>query len=33
MSADVLIRTGARTPWDYLIAPIARNLNRSLREK
>ena len=33
MSADVSIRTGARTPWEYLIAPIARNLNRSLREK
>ena len=33
MSADVSIRTGARTPWEYLIAPIARNLNRSLRER
>ena len=33
MAADVSIRTGARTPWEYLVAPIARNLNRSLREE
>ena len=33
MSADVMIRTGARSPWDYLIAPIVRDMRRSLREK
>ncbi|MCA8881313.1 MAG: HlyD family type I secretion periplasmic adaptor subunit [Rhodobacteraceae bacterium] len=33
MAADVLIRTGTRTPWDYLIAPIARNFTLSLREE
>jgi len=33
MAADISIRTGARTPWEYLVAPIARNLNRSLREE
>lgn len=29
MSADVAIRTGARTPWEYFIAPIARNFNKA----
>ena len=33
MSADVLIRTGARTPWEYLIAPISRSLALALREE
>jgi HlyD family type I secretion membrane fusion protein len=32
MGADVMIRTGARTPWDYIKAPIADVLNWSLRE-
>lgn len=33
MSAEVMIRTGARTTWDYLTAPIARSLSRALREE
>jgi HlyD family type I secretion membrane fusion protein len=33
MSAEVMIRTGARTPLDYLTAPIARFLSRALREE
>lgn len=32
MGAEVFIRTGERTPLEYLIAPIARLLNRGLRE-
>jgi epimerase transport system membrane fusion protein len=30
MSADVAIRTGSRTPWEYFIAPIARSISRGL---
>lgn len=33
MSADVMIRTGARTPWQYLTAPLERSLSRSMREE
>ncbi len=33
MSADVMIRTGARTPVEYLFAPITRYLDKALREK
>lgn len=33
MSADVMIRTGARTPVEYLMAPISRYLGKALREK
>ena len=33
MGADVIIRTGARTPWEYIKAPIARFIDWSLREK
>ncbi len=33
MSADVMIRTGARSPWDYLMAPLKRALTNSLREQ
>ena len=32
MGAEVFIRTGDRTPLEYLVAPIARILNRGLRE-
>ena len=32
MSADVMIKTGARTAWDYLSAPIVRSLSFALRE-
>lgn len=32
MSADVMIRTGARTPWEYLKAPIARFIGWGMRE-
>ncbi|WP_299616665.1 HlyD family type I secretion periplasmic adaptor subunit [Pelagibius sp.] len=32
MGAEVFIRTGERTALDYLIAPIARILNRGMRE-
>lgn len=32
MGADVFIRTGARTPFDYLIQPIARSIRLGLRE-
>ncbi|MGO4386935.1 HlyD family type I secretion periplasmic adaptor subunit [Microvirga sp. 2YAF29] len=30
MSADVAIRTGSRTPWEYFLAPISRSLSRVL---
>jgi HlyD family type I secretion membrane fusion protein len=33
MGADVFIQTGARSAFDYLIAPIADSLQLSLREK
>ena len=33
MGADVMIRTGARTPWEYIKAPIARFIHGSLREE
>lgn len=33
MSAEVMIRTGTRTTWDYLTAPIARNFSRAMREE
>ncbi len=33
MSADVMIRTGIRTPWEYIVAPITRVLGRGLREQ
>jgi epimerase transport system membrane fusion protein len=33
MGADVMIRTGARTPWEYVKAPIARFIQWSLREE
>ncbi|WP_048708997.1 HlyD family type I secretion periplasmic adaptor subunit [Microvirga massiliensis] len=33
MGADVMIRTGARTPWEYVKAPIARFIQGSLREE
>ncbi|MGI9417426.1 MAG: HlyD family type I secretion periplasmic adaptor subunit [Geminicoccaceae bacterium] len=32
MGADVFIRTGARTPLEYLLDPITRNLQLGLRE-
>lgn len=32
MGADVFIRTGARTPFDYLLDPITRSLQLGLRE-
>lgn len=32
MSAEVMIRTGARTTWEYLSAPITEFLSRSMRE-
>lgn len=32
MGAEVFIRTGDRTPLEYLVAPITRILNRGLRE-
>lgn len=32
MTATVMIRTGARTPLDYILAPILRNMNRAMRE-
>jgi HlyD family type I secretion membrane fusion protein len=32
MGADVFIRTGARTPFEYLLSPIATSLQFSLRE-
>jgi epimerase transport system membrane fusion protein len=32
MGADVMIRTGTRTPIDYLMEPIVRTLSRGLRE-
>lgn len=33
MSAEVMIRTGARTALDYLAAPIARSFSRAMREE
>lgn len=33
MSADVMIKTGARTTWEYLSAPIVRSLSFALREE
>jgi HlyD family type I secretion membrane fusion protein len=33
MGADVFIRTGARTPLDYLLSPIVNSLQIALREK
>jgi membrane fusion protein, epimerase transport system len=33
MGADVMIRTGARTPWEYIKAPITRFIHWSLREE
>jgi HlyD family type I secretion membrane fusion protein len=30
MSADVAIRTGTRTPWEYFVAPITRSMNKAL---
>ena len=33
MPAEVLIVTGARTPFDYLLAPISESLGRALREE
>ena len=32
MGADVFIRTGVRTPFDYLLQPITRSIQFSLRE-
>jgi multidrug efflux pump subunit AcrA (membrane-fusion protein) len=32
MGADVFIRTGARTPLDYLLSPIVNSLQFALRE-
>ena len=32
MSAEVMIRTGARTAWDYLTEPVSRSFSRALRE-
>lgn len=32
MSADVMIKTGERTTWDYLSEPIVRSLSFALRE-
>jgi HlyD family type I secretion membrane fusion protein len=29
MNADVAIRTGTRTPWEYFVAPITRSINRA----
>jgi hypothetical protein len=28
-----IVRTGARTPWQYIFAPISRTLSRSFREE
>jgi HlyD family type I secretion membrane fusion protein len=33
MSADVAIRTGSRTPWEYFIAPISRSMSRALTQE
>ena len=33
MQADVLIVTGARTVFDYLLTPIVESLGRALREE
>ncbi len=33
MTAEVMIRTGARTPLEYLLEPITRSLGRALREE
>jgi HlyD family type I secretion membrane fusion protein len=33
MSAEVMIRTGARTALDYIAAPLARSFSRAMREE
>jgi membrane fusion protein, epimerase transport system len=33
MSAEVMIRTGARTTWDYLTTPLSRSFSRAMREE
>jgi HlyD family type I secretion membrane fusion protein len=33
MSAEVMVRTGIRSPWEYLVTPITRTMARSLREE
>lgn len=33
MGAEVMIRTGSRTPIDYLLTPITRSMGRALREE
>ena len=33
MGADVFIRTGARTPLEYLLSPIAKNMQLGMREQ
>jgi epimerase transport system membrane fusion protein len=33
MTAEVMIRTGARTPLDYLLEPVTHSLGRALREQ
>lgn len=33
MSAEIIIRTGTRTSWEYVSAPIARAISRGLREE
>ncbi|CAM4170964.1 HlyD family type I secretion periplasmic adaptor subunit [Palleronia rufa] len=33
MSAEIMIRTGERTAWDYIAAPISRAISRGLREE
>ena len=33
MSAEIMIRTGERTTWDYVSAPISRAISRGLREE
>jgi len=32
MPADVFIKTGARTPLDYILTPVLQSMNRSFRE-
>jgi HlyD family secretion protein len=33
MPVEVMIRTGERTPLEYLVQPISRSLARAWREK
>ncbi len=33
MTAEVMIRTGARTPLEYLMEPVSRNFRRAMREE